>query len=266
MEFALLGGDRRSVYLGELLKNDGHGVEYFALEKACRCEAVTEEGLNKAQCVVLGIPSVKNGLINAPLSDEAIEADTVAGMLTPAQTLCVVFGKTPVNTKAEVFDFMTSRSFSEGNAALTAEAAVALLIEGSESALENSEILILGNGRLAKALVTRLESFNAAVTVGARRGADTVSIEKALSDIGRFDYTVNTVPARIIPDGALRDAKRGSVIMELASAPFGFDSEKAEEAGLKAISAPALPGRFSPLASAELMKRSIYEYMEGVSK
>lgn len=260
MVYALVGGDERSVLLGRMLTESGHDVNCFALEKLVRCTSTLEECIQTAQCVVTGVPSITNGLLNAPLSEMKLAAEKVFSLLTPAQVLCGGFGSSEVQTEAEVFDLLKSESFALGNAALTAEGAISLLIEKDTGALNCSEILILGSGRMAKALSKRLAGFDASVTVGARADA---SLEKALRELRRFDYIVNTVPARIIRDVVLRTSKRGAVIMELASAPGGFDIEVAENAGLTVISAPGLPGKFSPRASAELIEKEIAKFMEG---
>jgi dipicolinate synthase subunit A len=48
------------------------------------------------------------------------------------------------------------------------------------------------------------------------------------------------------------------VLLELASAPGGFDTEAAEKLGLKIIAAPGLPGQCAPYAAAELIRDAIY--------
>ena len=259
MIFALVGGDERAVFLGEKLLKTGSEVKYSALEKAVCCCDTLEECVNGAQCVILGVPSVRNGFVNAPLSGVKLAPEEVYSLLTPAQTLCGGFGKSGICTDAAVFDLLSSESFALGNAALTAEGAIAILTESSAGALRGSKLLILGAGRVASALRQRLNAFETSVTVGARADG---TLEKALSELGEFDYIVNTVPARIIGKEALENVKRGAVIMELASAPGGFDRESAEKAGLCVINAPGLPGRFSPRASAELMEKEILAYME----
>jgi len=56
----------------------------------------------------------------------------------------------------------------------------------------------------------------------------------------------------------LKRLKKDTVLLELASAPGGFEPEIATALGLKVISASGLPGQYAPLSAAELMRESIY--------
>ena len=89
-------------------------------------------------------------------------------------------------------------------------------------------------------------------------GAESMSFDELESRIGGFDFIVNTVPARVLSDGALCAAAEDALLLELASAPGGFDRSLADNIGLRAIAAPGLPGRCAPLRAAELMRGAIY--------
>ena len=73
------------------------------------------------------------------------------------------------------------------------------------------------------------------------------------------DFVVNTVPAEVLDREILGSFRRDVVLLELASAPGGFDREIAAELGLRAIFAPGLPGSYAPCTAAELMRDTIYE-------
>ena len=51
----------------------------------------------------------------------------------------------------------------------------------------------------------------------------------------------------------------GAFLMELASAPGGFDRKLAENIGLRVCHAPGLPGKNAPLSAAMLMKETVYK-------
>lgn len=89
-------------------------------------------------------------------------------------------------------------------------------------------------------------------------GAESFSFDELESRIGGFDFIVNTVPARVLDDGALCAAAEDALLVELASAPGGFDRTLAENLGLRVIAAPGLPGKVAPLRAAELMREAIY--------
>ena len=163
---------------------------------------------------------------------------------------------------------MRRPGFVTGNAALTAEAAVGLLLRESPRALQGSRCLILGFGRIGKLLAQKLAAFGAQVSVAARRETDralaealgygSLSFEKPEGVIGDFEYLINTVPARVLSDAALCCVSPEALLLELASAPGGFDPTLARNIGLNVVTAPGLPGRCAPLAAAELLRRELY--------
>ena len=277
MNYAIVGGDRRSVLLAEILAADGHRVYCFANEKGgmtdcVKCRSLSS-CLNGAESVILPIPAEKSGFLNAPLSDERIKAEELIAELHPGQRL---FGggisgrlsALAASGGVQVFDFLQDESFAAANALLTAEAAVGLLIHDCDRAVSGSRALVLGYGRVGRELASRLKALGSDVTVternetvlkeAERAGMHTFLLTELENRLSDFDFILNTVPARILSDSALCSAAENAVLMELASAPGGFDRKFAENIGLKTIAAPGLPGRFSPRSSAQYIKKLIY--------
>jgi dipicolinate synthase subunit A len=226
-----------------------------------------------SDCVVLPVPAEKNGLINAPFAAQPLKTDDFLVSLWPGQLL--IGGKlssemrmAAVEQGQQVADIMQRRSFTVGNAALTAEGAIGKLMESSPRSIWGSKILVTGWGRVAKLLALRLHMLGAKVTVAARKDGDRAMV-KALSMeaidfkgwesvLPGFDFVVNTVPDLVLPVAALKKLRRDTVLLELASAPGGFDTDAAEKLGLKIIAAPGLPGQCAPYAAAELIRDAIY--------
>ncbi|MCR5664882.1 MAG: dipicolinic acid synthetase subunit A, partial [Oscillospiraceae bacterium] len=82
---------------------------------------------------------------------------------------------------------------------------------------------------------------------------------EALTDC---DYLVNTVPARVLDEGQLCCLPEEALLLELASAPGGFDRALAENLGLRCIAAPGLPGTAAPRSAAELMRAELERAMK----
>ena len=278
MRFAVLGGDRRSALLAEQLLRDGHRVRSFALEKAALPKEVPRDSCLQAavygaDCVILPVPAEAGGVLNAPLSDAALPMEELIGALWPGQLLCG--GKfsdescrAALRGKLRVEDLLRRPDFPVGNAALTAEGALGLLISNGDRALFQSRVLVTGFGRIARLLLPRLLALGAAVTVAARSAVDRAMV-RALGGagldfsqleavIGDFDFIVNTVPARVLSDAALCCVSPGALLLELASPPGGFDRTLAENIGLQVLAAPGLPGKCAPYAAARLMKEAVY--------
>ena len=266
-------------HLCVLLMRDGHKVNSFALEKAELTEEIPRAGCLQsavygADCVVLPTPAENGGLLNTQLSSELLSMKELIAALWKGQILCAgrlsdqsVLGA--VKAGLHVKDIMQRPEFVYGNAALTAEGALEKLMANSEKSLWDSDVLITGFGRIGKILSLRLKALGARPVVAARNAADralaetlgirAVEYEALEGEIGDFDFIVNTVPDRVITEAMLCCCESGTVILELASPPGGFDKNLAGNIGLRVLSAPGLPGRSSPYTGAVLMKKAIYE-------
>lgn len=277
MKYAIVGGDMRSVRLAENLAADGHTVRCFAMEKAAirgdvKCPSLSA-CLRGADGVLLPIPAEKDAFLNAPFSEEKIKIKELISCLVPGQKL---FGgglddtlvSPALSGGIEVFDLLKEESFVSFNALLTAEAAVGLLIHDCDRAILYSRALVLGYGKIARALAERLKALGSEASVAARSeaarkeaesaGLHTISLTALENGLGGFDFIINTIPGRILSDAALRSADENAVFMELASAPGGFDEAFAKAIGLKTISAPGLPGKFSPRSAAQAIQQTVY--------
>lgn len=278
MKFAIVGGDDRSLMLASLLSRDGHRVHSFALEKADLPAEIPKAGCLQgcvygADCVVLPIPAEKGGLLNAPYAAEPLRTGALIGALWPGQLL---FGgklseelcHAAASAGLIVEDLMLRRGFTVGNAVITAEGALALMMRSSARTLWRSSVLVTGWGKIAQILALRLLALGARVSVAARKEADRAmaaalgaqaldfpALEGAMED---FDFLVNTVPARVLTDAMLCCVSDKALLLELASAPGGFDMTLAENIGLHALAAPGLPGKYAPQTAAELMREAIF--------
>ncbi len=279
MRFAVLGGDRRSALLCQMLHRDGHRVQSFALEGAELPEEIPRAGCLQgcvygADCVILPTPAERGGLLNAPLSAETLRMKPLMEALWKGQ---IVIGgqfsdessRAAIRGALLLEDLMERPDFVTGNAALTAEGALELLISGSERSLWGGSALVLGFGRVGKLLALRLRALGAEVAVAARRSADralagalgcrALRFDRLEGEIGDFDFIVNTVPARVLSEAALCCVSPEALLLELASPPGGFDRSLAENIGLQALAAPGLPGKSAPYAAALLMRQAVYD-------
>ena len=282
MKVALVGGDRRSALLAQLLWRDGHRVRCYALEKALLPAEIPRDSclpaaLYGADAVILPVPAEKGPLLNTPLSAQNLMLEELWDNLWPEQWVFGGgFGEASAARALQggqiLCDLLRRPGFVTGNAALTAEAAVGILIRESEGSLRHSRCLLLGCGRIGKLLARKLAGLGADVTVMARKAADRALIaelgytplepEALEGRIGDFDLIVNTVPARVLSDAALCCVAPEALLLELASPPGGFNRDLARNIGLRALIAPGLPGQYSPLAAARLMRREIEAALE----
>ena len=73
---------------------------------------------------------------------------------------------------------------------------------------------------------------------------------------------INTVPARVITNEQLLGLKGSTLLIELASPPGGFDSEIAEQSGVKVIRGGGLPGKYAPISAGKAVAETLLKIMK----
>ena len=73
---------------------------------------------------------------------------------------------------------------------------------------------------------------------------------------------INTIPAPVLPRTLLQRLPAGALIIDLASLPGGTDFAAAEELGLHAEHALALPGRCAPQTAGALIAQTVLAILE----
>ncbi len=282
--FSIIGGDKRMIYLANELVKDGNNVFTYGHEnlenimynkKIKKCDSL-ETAIYNSEIVISSIPFTKDGIeIYAPYSKEHIRLKDISEFLNNKTFLA---GNIPnnfldsVNTKT--IDFMKQESLTILNTIATAEGAIANIILNTQINLQDSKILILGFGRVAKVLAKKLAMLDANVTCAARKendyawmetlGYEIENINQLENKLNKYDVIVNTVPQIILDKNKLKDIKEDCLLIDLASKPGGIDQRACKELKINFIWALALPGKYSPLTSAKYIKNTIYNLLETV--
>lgn len=149
------------------------------------------------------------------------------------------------------------------NAVPTAEGCLCLLMQMRSRTIWESPVLVLGYGRIGRAVARRLCLLGGCVTVAARspeqrasarcascRAEPLTALERILPG---FDAVVNTIPAPVLPRALLERLPKGAAIVDLASKPGGTDFAAAEELGLNAVHALGLPAKCAPETAGALV-------------
>ncbi len=155
--------------------------------------------------------------------------------------------------------------YTKENALLTAEGAIHAAAEYSDKALQDSTCLVIGCGRIGMGLIHMLRALHVKTIAAARRkesrdaaGAPAVSIEELPSVLPETEIIFNTVPAMILNEQLLKKVKKDTLLLELASKPYGIDFKAAEALGLSIQLESGLPGRYCPVSAA----KTLLDYME----
>ena len=137
-------------------------------------------------------------------------------------------------------------------------------------------VAVTGFGRVAKALCRLLVAMGAQVTVGARKksalqeaamlGCRTHLLcgKDSVASLCQGKAAVfNTVPHWIFDAAALSQIPRDVLLIDLASAPGGFDAEAARALGIPVIWALSLPGKYAPVSAGEIIAETVLSLLGG---
>lgn len=158
------------------------------------------------------------------------------------------------------------------NAVPTAEGCLALLFQLRQRTIWESDFLVLGYGRVGRAVARRLELLGGHVTVAARsaeqranarcaghHAAPLTALETLLP---AFDTVINTIPAMVLPRERLQKLPPEALVIDLASRPGGTDFTAAAELGIRAEHALALPGKCAPRTAGTLIAQTVLALLE----
>ena len=280
---AVIGGDARQIALANILAAEGITVYCSGFELASHQLTGTAStdpltAALMADIIILPMPPTKNGeTLNAPLSTYRISLDeefrnALKGKVIFTGMADKLRAVSPAFAQLDIYDYYASESFLLRNARATAEGAIAELITQYPRTICGSRILITGCGRITGFLAPMLHSLGGIVSVAARKpsdrarisslGMEAMSFNKAVRRAKDYSVVINTVPAQVLDKRFIDALSSDALVIDLASAPGGVDQEECEKRGIRAITAPGLPGKYSPLTAAEIIKETVMSILE----
>ncbi len=276
--FLIAGGDLRFAALAEKLAENNRvfaaGFDRSAVmsEKIKRADRISELK-ERVDCLVLPLPASPDGVtVRTPYSGRSISLESLVPAVKDGG---IVFGgmispevrKLFESRGLTVSDYAAREEFAVLNAIATAEGAVQAAMEELPTTLSGRRILIIGAGRIAKALIGVLSGFRADITIAARKKADlawakvygckAVQIDGIGDAAAESEVIFNTVPAVLLDEKRLKRVPSGCPVIDLASKPGGVDFDTAGMLGVKAIWLLSLPGKVAPVTSGEVIAETI---------
>ena len=271
---AVVGGDERQIMVAQALAKRAAWVKTYGLanippDAALFPVASLAEAIDGAGVTVFPIGGVSaEGIVGSNAGVEIRIGPEFFARL-PASAV-VAAGSLPRRLKeaaaahgVKVLEYAERDEIALPNAIPTAEGAIQLAMEHTPFTIDGSTGLVLGYGRVARALVKRLLALGARVIVAARNPrqleeAETAgALGKALSmleeEIRKADIVFNTIPAPVLTAGILEKAPSRVLIIDLASAPWGTDFDAVARRGIKAFPAPGLPGKVAPYTAGKIL-------------
>lgn len=283
---AVLGGDERQVMVAQALSKRAAWVKTYGLANISPDGSLfpvtsLAEAISGAGVTVFPISGVNaEGIVGSNLAGMKIKIGPEFFARLPVSSL-VATGSLPQQLKEaaaahgiKVLEYAEINEIALPNAVPTAEGAIQLAMEHTPFTIDGSTCLVLGYGRVARALTKRLPALGAQVMVAARNprqleaavaagclGIDLSTLEQ---EIGKTDIVFNTIPAPVLTAGVLRKTPSRVLIIDLASAPWGTDFDAAGQRGIKAFPAPGLPGKVAPYTAGKILASNLPGLIEEV--
>ena len=283
IKLALLGGDARQGCLARFLADHGFETAAWGMSDsgciggAVRCRDPVS-AMASAAAVILPLPATLDGVTLNSENEERIKLNKIleyADVPFFGGKLSESFRLAASARKRKVIDYFETESLQIKNALPTAEGAISIAMQNLKRTLVGARAAVIGYGRIGKTLADLLLRLGARVTVAARNeqqlayaqiaGAKTVRIGSDSSSLklpDEYDVIFNTVPAGLFDAAQIGKLPENTLLIDLASPPGGVDFAAAKEAGIRAIWALSLPGRYAPEDAGRIIGETLLELFE----
>ena len=283
--FAIIGGDKRSVALAEKLFHQGHSVSMFGFvnherELPLQCKLLPE-AIKDAGYIIGPTPCSHNGgALNAPFHNSPLYVEDLFKQLKPNQVFIAGYIKPEIFKMAEkynirVIDMLQREELLTLNAIPTAEGAIKIAIEETDITLHSSNIMVIGYGRIGTVLCRILHGMGAKVStvvntthaaaLAQSAGHCTISFVEMEKHLSRADIIFNTVPQILLDKNNMHNIRQGTLIIDLASPPYGVDIAAGRELGHKVLFTNSLPGKIAPVTTAGYILDTIRQIISEIS-
>ncbi|MBR3879661.1 MAG: hypothetical protein IKJ24_06050 [Clostridia bacterium] len=287
--FSVIGGDcRQNIIIKELLSK-GHSVKVFSMSSSsagitgAEISSSLEKAVSETAVLLLPLPATKDGItVNLTSPSEYVRISDILHLFRKNESPVLVGGIIPPElvlaaneAGIEVVDFYKSEALQEKNALPSAEGAIMVAMENTDTIIESMSVLVCGFGRIGKILASKLKLLGAYVSVAARR--DEVLCEIAMSGFTPIDLRnaeqlsaatnrsaviFNTVPVQIFNRQIIDKINGDPLYIEIASSPGGIDIPLARSRGIRIIFAPSLPGKYAPATAGKYIFETITDILD----
>ena len=293
-KICLLGGDTRQAALARYLAQKGYETAVWSVPlpphgtsednvlppfSGVRCSDPAS-AVAGSRAVILPLPATTDGVrLHCPASAEEplslrreLRLTHLFEMLSGDILLLAgrpsdVLRSMARENNIRLIDYYDNETVQVLNAVPTAEGALAIAMERLPITIHGSHCTVLGCGRIGTRLCRILHALGAHVTAVARsekdlahasvEGYEVRSVTEFGVDPGTPDVLFNTIPVPLIGEEVLEKLPTGTILIELASAPGGFEEAALKKSGCPYIRAASLPGQVAPYTAGKILFEAI---------
>ena len=275
MKALFLGGDVRQKYACEYLIKNNIDAEYESLD---HIDDVVKMKIKGADIIALPIPFSRDEInVNLSMQNKIRIYDLISLINRESITFGGQFSKEVkdyfISHNITYIDYFDIEAFQIQNALLSAEGAIYYAKQKFQRCIYGSEIAILGFGRIGKILAYLLHLQGAKITVCARKDSDftwsrligfngvKMKISGNMSNLNlidnKYDIIFNTIPSWIMDEEFAKRKNSNTIIIDLASHPFGIDEKLVSKYNLVYYRETGIPGRYAPESAGEIIATTI---------
>ena len=264
---SFIGGDNRNLILSNLFESENNNIFRCGLQEK---EETLEKCIESADIIITAIPFSNDAEnIYAPICNKKIK---IQDFICRAENKTIIGGKISCKLISQmesknnkVIDIMKNEDLAIKNTIPTAEGIIKILIENTDITINNSNIAILGFGKVGKQTCKVLHSLGANIFCYDIKKEEVANINlcgyNVLQDIckslGDMDIIINTIPQLILKQQILETINKRTLIVDVSSKPGGVDFDYAAKKGFKVIHELGIPGKIAPITSAKYIKEII---------
>ncbi|MFS0863915.1 dipicolinic acid synthetase subunit A [Fredinandcohnia sp. 179-A 10B2 NHS] len=276
MHIAIIGGDARQLeVIRKLIELDArlsligfdqldHGFTGASKER------IDEIDFSDIDAIILPVSGTNGeGEVETIFSNETVVLSEEILSKTPEH--CVVYSGISNSFLTAIVDKSNRKLvqlFERDDVAIynsipTVEGTIMMVIQHTDITIHNSNVIVLGLGRVGMSVARSFAALGANVKVGARKTEHIARItemgltpfhlndlEKEVKDI---DVCINTIPHLVVTASVISKMPVHTLVVDLASKPGGTDFRYAEKRGIKALLAPGLPGIVAPKTAGQIV-------------
>lgn len=187
------------------------------------------------------------------LKENAIKVILVGNANNKLKELCE-------KEKIRLIELLKDWRFVLPNAKLTSMGIINYLSTGN-LAVSDQRIMIVGFGYIGFTLAQLLEANDCSFSIYPMSEEEEKFIHLLgykVADLKEYDVLINTVPKNLEWDYSALQGKR---IVDVASAPYGFDIEEIEKHHLRYEIVSAIPSKFAYASAANIIKKYIEKFV-----
>jgi dipicolinate synthase subunit A len=276
MHIAIIGGDARQLEVIRKLTELDAKLSLIGFDQldhgftGASKEQIDEMDFSNIDAIILPVPGTNaEGQIETVFSNETVVLTEEILNKTPEH--CTIFSgiSNPFldgivkATNRKLIQLFERDDVAIYNSIPTVEGTIMMVIQHTDITIHNSNVAVLGLGRVGMSVARTFDALGANVKVGARKtehiaritemGLKPFYLENLDKEVSDIDVCINTIPKQIVTAGVISRMPAHTLIVDLASKPGGTDFRYAEKRGIKALLAPGLPGIVAPKTAGQIV-------------